>query len=529
MEINKRFLPIILGIGILVLLFSLGTAFISGRSSPAITALTLAGAAGFFLSLIFIFAHMAKRFSAARIRQWGTVFFIVIFLLIALVGINYSAAKVNYRLDLTRGKQHTLSDSTLRFIKNLEQKIQLTVFYVGIPPKYLEDLLNEYKRLNPAFVETEIVDPLAQIGYAAQFGNVISGEERKVIVRSGKEKREVDFKEEPLSEEGLTNAIIKTTRKPKTIYFLAGHGESGLKDTKETGYKNFSGLLEENNSRVFELLLGTKKQIPEDCEVLVIAGAKNPLSEKEEKIIQDYLEGGGEALFLIESMPISAPETPLTESEKLKNPTFNGILKRWGVSLGDDIVVDMENHAGADVGCPATKNYPPHKEIVNGLDYTFFIRPRSVSILADHPESVKTAPLIWTASANSSWAETSKNLVVKYDEKEDKKGPINLAAVVWEPKSENKNSDTKIIVIADADFLNNNFMKEYSNAQLGLNAIGWLSESANFLPIKRKDIEVDTVSLTSRELRIIALVLIAIPLMIVLAGMGVWWKRFSAI
>src|SRR3989338_3544379 len=214
MEINKRFLPIILGIGILVLLFSLGTAFISGRSSPAITALTLAGAAGFFLSLIFIFAHMAKRFSAARIRQWGTVFFIVIFLLIALVGINYSAAKVNYRLDLTRGKQHTLSDSTLRFIKNLEQKIQLTVFYVGIPPKYLEDLLNEYKRLNPAFVETEMVDPLVQIGYAAQFGNVISGEERKVIVRSGKEKREVDFKEEPLSEEGLTNAIIKVIRKP---------------------------------------------------------------------------------------------------------------------------------------------------------------------------------------------------------------------------------------------------------------------------------------------------------------------------
>ena len=527
MEIIKKFLPIILVVSIALLLIGLGTAFISARSSLATTTLALTGAAGLFLSSILMIGQIAKHLSAARIRQFGIVFSIIVLLAIALVGINYSALKFNYRLDLTKGKQHTLSDFTVQLIKNLKQNVKLTVFYVGIPPKYLEDLLAEYKRLNPALIETEIVDPLVQIGYAAQFGNIISGEERKTIIQSGKEKKEIDFKESVLSEEELTNTIIKVTRKPKTVYFLTGHGEFDLTNTTETGYKNFSSLLEENNSKVFELLLGTKGRIPEDCEVLVIAGAKNPLGEKEEKIIQEYLEQGGEALFLIESMPISAPETPLTESDKLKNPSFNGILKRWGIFIGDDIVVDMENHVGADVGCPATKNYPPHKEIVKGLDYTFFIRPRSVSILSDHPESVKIAPLIWTASANNSWAETSKNLIIKYDEKEDKKGPISLAAVVWEPKNDNKKSDSKIIVITDADFLNNSFMKEYSNAQLGLNTIGWLSESENFLPIKKKDIEVENVSLTSRELRIITLILIAIPLLIVITGMAVWWKQFS--
>ena len=141
-------------------------------------------------------------------------------------------------------------------------------------------------------------------------------------------------------------------------------------------------------------------------------------------------------MFLIESTPLGTKENPLTEKDKLKNPSLNGILNPWGLTIGDDVVVDMENYVGADVGCPVTRNYPHHKEIVNGLDYTFYIRPRSISMLPNHRSTIKMAPLVFTASKKNSWAETDKTLQVKYNEKEDILGPVSVAAVVWEPKNQ---------------------------------------------------------------------------------------------
>ena len=192
---------------------------------------------------------------------------------------------------------------------------------------------------------------------------------------------------------------------------------------------------------------------------------------------------------------------------------------------GDDLVGEMESYIGGDVGCPATKNYPPHKEIVRGLDYTFYIRPRSISIMPDYPSTIKLAPLVLTASSKNSWAERNKFLHVKYDEKEDVPGPITIGAVVWEPKNEKKRADTKIIVFTDADFASNSFINQYSNARLILNSVSWLSEVEQLIPIEAKDIKVEQLNLTSRGLRLVVVVLVAMPLAMAYIGCLVWWRQ----
>ena len=179
-----------------------------------------------------------------------------------------------------------------------------------------------------------------------QFGSVISGKERKVIVRAGNERRDINFTYSPLSEERLTNAIVRVTREKRHVYFLTGHGEYALSSEKDQGLSLFAKLLDSNNIISKTLMLGIEENIPEDCDVLIIAGPRNDLTEKEETMIEEYLKKGGDAVFLIEHVIVTTADKPLTDEEKDKNPSLNSILNQWGVNVEDDIVFVLSSHAG---------------------------------------------------------------------------------------------------------------------------------------------------------------------------------------
>ncbi len=469
-------------------------------------------------------------------------------------GINFSAYTFNQRWDLTSAKQHTLTGNTIELIKGLTQGVQLTAFYVGMPPKYLEDLFKEYERLSEGKIKTEIIDPIVQIGYAAKFGNVISGKEKKVIVQSGGERKDMDFTKTPLSEEELTNAILRVTREARKIYFLTGHREYGINDEGDNGLSTLSKLLSANNISSKELMLGIEDEIPKDCDVLIIAGPHDSLTEKEKTTIEEYLERGGDALFLIEQIIVTTPDNPLTEEEKDRNPSLNSILNKWGINIGNDIVVDLSSHAGGDVGSPATRNYMPHKAIIKNLDYTFYVRPRSISVLEDRRKSIKIAPVVFTVSKEKSWAETNRTLQIQFDETVDTPGPVPIAFVILDPKSQtsqresspdsndsvsrpdsgvhlNQNvgkekiSDTRIIVFTDADFLTNVFINQYSNAEMGLNIINWLSEMDYRIFLDQKEITVEHFDLTSKQKRIIIMILFLMPALVGITGIMTWLRQ----
>ncbi len=514
----------ILGIGLLMTGF--GTAYVNGGFVIFSTAFVLSGAILFFVSFLAVSDSLKKSCYGFRYHKRSLrLLRLTLALLILIFILNYATASRNIRFDLTRSQQHTLAVATKNILKNLNLPVEITVFYVGVAPNYIEDLLKEFQKLSPQHISTRIVDPLVEIGFAAQFGSVIKGDEKKAIVRSGKERKDIDFTEESLSEETLINAILKTTRKERKVYFLTGHSEYDIDDKSTIGLSTLKGLLEQNNSLPKELTLGLIPEIPEDCDVLIIAGPKEPLNKADEETVQRYLEQGGKAVFFIESFPIGDKDHPLSKEDKLKNPPLNNILNRWGIIVGEDVVVDMENYIGRDVGCPATKNYPPHKEIVNNLDYTFYIRPRSIRLDHALAPGVNLAPLVKTISEKKSWAETSQTLEVKFNEGEDTPGPVTLAAVIWGPKNEKRKADSKIIVFGDADFITNNFIDQFSNAQLALNAVGWVSELENMMVYGKKTAEVQRLDLTNRQFRTIIVILLIMPLLIGCWGCLVWWQQ----
>jgi len=471
-----------------------------------------------------VFCLFVTKFSISVEKHLRQIF-ILLCSVVLLVEVGYLAQRYNFQWDLTRSKQHTLHERTIHFIKDLKQDIKLTVFYSGLPPKYLEDLLRGYEKFSQGRITAEIVDPIVQIGYAAQFGNVINSGENKVIVQSGKDRRDVDFTEEPLSEEQLTNEVVRITKTKRTVYFLTGHGEYDFQEEGDKGISVFKKLLADNNIESKSLMLGIRDSIPKDCDVLIIAGAQEHLTHKEVGLIKDYLIKGGDALFLVENTVVTTPDNPLNERQKNKNPSLNNILNGWGIQVASDVVVDLASHASGDVGSPATRNYMAHKAIVKNLDYTFYVRPRSISVLRTRRPTIKLAPLVLTASDEQSWGETNRTLQIKFDKGVDRAGPVPIAFVVWEARGEEKPSDTRLMVFTDADFISNAYISHYSNAEMGLNIVNWVSELDYEIFIDKEEINIEQLDLTSSQKRTIALILILMPVLIILSGIGVNWKR----
>jgi ABC-type uncharacterized transport system involved in gliding motility auxiliary subunit len=491
-----------------------------------LTVLTLLAVGGIsLLTYLYVAVKSNRTVAKNNLRRWKIHVFalaLVALCTVFLLGSNYLAFSSSVRWDVTKNKQHTLGANTLAFIENLRQPVSLTAFFVGLPPTYLEDRFREYERASKGLISTEIIDPVEQIAYAAKFGNVVNGNERKVIVQSGNDRKDVDFSQSSLSEEKIANAIANVTRAQKQVCFVSGHQELFIDNEENQGLSKFSQLLASNNISSKELMLGIDKQIPKDCDLLIVAGAKKPLTAEETTTISQYLSRGGDALFLIEHTVVGTPETPLTNAQQDLNPSFNNILNQWGLSVQSDIVVDLSNHVGGDAGSPATKNYGKHKAITDGLDYTFYIRPRSIRLLEQRRPSIKHAPIVSTASAQQSWAETNRNLDVLFDPDEDSPGPVVISYVLFEPRQKTENSDTRIIVFTDADFLSNVYIDQYSNAQMGLNVVNWLLELDYTVFLDKKDIELERLDLSSKQARQLLVILFLTPFLIALTGLLVW-------
>ncbi len=511
---------IIFFFGLLLLGTGLGIAFYEGVFSSRVRLVLLLGLICFCYGPIRVL--MFQRHLALS-RRGRSMLIVLAASICVYAVINALAHRYPQRWDATRYQQHTLLPESVERIQELNTNVKLTAFVVGLPPKYLEDMFKEYERLSQGKIVTEIVDPLVQISYAAQFGSVIKGNERKLFVQAGAERKEIDFTDVPLSQEAIGNALMQVTRTARTACFLTGHGEAKLYGSEPEALGTFSKHLLANNIMGKELLLGMAETVPDSCDVLIIAGPKNHLTVKEERMIIDYLDRGGDALFLIENVIVTTEDNPLTEIQEKLYPSLNNILKWWGIKVEDNVVVDLASHASGDVGSPATRNYLPHRAIVRDLDYTFFIRPRSIKMLKGRRKDVNVAPLIMTASSEQSWGETNRYLKIKFDPEEDRAGPVPIAFAMMEAHEDG--SISRLIAITDSDFLTNAYITAYSNAQLGINAVNWLTESDYKPFLDQKEVNVEKLDLTSQQKRMVLFYLLLGPGLIISIGMWIWMKR----
>src|SRR6266700_5736423 len=93
------------------------------------------------------------------------------FLLLILIGINYLASFIHYRLDLTQEKRFTLSKPTRNLLRTLNDKVSVTVFLDGSMPagfkklrNSIQELLQEFKEIGKSDIQFRFIKPGSDSG-----------------------------------------------------------------------------------------------------------------------------------------------------------------------------------------------------------------------------------------------------------------------------------------------------------------------------------------------------------------------------
>jgi ABC-type uncharacterized transport system involved in gliding motility auxiliary subunit len=333
-----------------------------------------------------------------------------------------------------------------------------------------------------------------------------------------------------VSEVALTQAIVKLTRQEqKKVYFLDGHNErviDGDKAAEGDGMKDAAEALRNENYQVETLLLAAKGDVPADANVVIAGGPTRPLHESEHAALERYLERGGALLVLLDP----------------RAGTDLGVdLARWGVEVGDDVIVDRVQGMFGRPTTPFAAEYGDH-EITRELgDATLFHVARSVL----PAESAKGAiePIVRTGE--QSWAERDMDRLLtkgeaEYNAETDVKGPVSVAVAGTlelgappPPPAEGEEpaapKAARLVVLGDSDFASNQLIREFRNRDLFVNSVNWLLGDVEAISVRPGQARASRLQLSSEQfLEIRYLALFVMPELIALFGVIAWWQRRRA-
>jgi hypothetical protein len=467
-----------------------------------------------------------------------------------VVMVNYLAARHSQRTFLSTRSGLRLAPQTLGLLRTLTNQINITVFYDPSEPYYstVVGLLREYGLANPR-IQIRVVDYLRDNAAAQQVfatyplaggtnknliifdchgawitvpGNALM--QTRIEVAEGKE---LQLERKPVAfygEKLFTAALLAITSPKLKACAVVGHGEHDLGSTHEQqGYSKFAMLLAQYRIQAAPLPLDGTNAVPEDCNLLIVAGPVKPIPDAELEKIEQYLNQGGRLFALFKNLGTNSFGTP-------QQCGLERVLAKWGVEISTNAVTDL-NHTtlegrlrGYDLttvdftGHAAVK--PLREAAIKNGAALHLIRPRAVERraealkTADAPtvaEVVRSAP---TATLDGHARAWSLGVAVE-------KGAV--------PGVVTQRGNTRMIVVGDSWFLGNQMIESASNRDFAACAANWLLDRSQLL-VGLGPRRVDEFRLTlsrAQVQRLQWLLLGGLPGAVLAVGGLIWLRRRS--
>lgn len=475
---------------------------------------------------------MANR--QAKYTAYAGVYLLIV--IAALAAINFLANRYNKSADLTANKRYSLSDQTEKVVKGLKQDVTVTYFDETTGFSKAKDLLDRYSNLSPK-LKVDYVDPNKKPQLAKAAGVKTYG---TTFVNVGDKREEV----KGISEEELTGALVRVLKGgERNVCFVQGSGEHSLEDTRGAGYSQLKESLEKSNYKVRPIsLLGAdrsaeaktpekvaigetatpapagKVEIPKDCTVTIVAGPRFDYTQPAVDALKASVEAGGRVMFLID------PPLKLGREEISDNTALSAQLANWGVTLKKDLVIDLSGIGqifGLSEAVPLVTSYESHP-IVREMKETAVAIPLVRSLDVKNGDKT-TVEKLFSTSKNSFATTNLSAAEIRPDPNKDAKGPLAVAAA---GTYQSGTGQGRFIVVGSSGWPANNILKFNGNRDLVLNMMNWLSSDEDLISIRPKDPEDRRITLTSAQMRLVrAVSQFIIPLIVIVAGVMVWWKR----
>lgn len=457
---------------------------------------------------------MSAKFLKARQTKYAAYAAIYIVAILAIVTTaNVLADRYNKSFDTTANKRYSLSDQSVKIVKELKQDAYITYFDQPRGFTHAKDQLDLYANLSPK-VHVKYVDADKDVVLTRTAGVKRYG---TAIVQVGEKKEEA----KSVTEEGITGAFIRDLKPTtRTVCFVTGSGEHQIDDTTREGYSQLKELLGKDEYTTKSISLLQKAEVPGDCTMLVVGGPSGDYQQPQVDAIKKFVEDGGRALVMID------PPLKMGREEIADNDALTALLQSWGVTADKDLILDL-NPVGQLMGLgpqvALVTNYQTHA-IVREMKRTATGFPLSRSLQVKNGDKTTVEKLF--DSSESSLATSKLNSPrVDPNDPQNKKGPMTLAAA-GTFNTGKQNSQGRFVVVGSSGWAANSFIRFNGNRDLALNAMNWLSSDEDLISIRPKEQDDRRITMTRAQMNWVRITSqFVLPLAVIFAGVSVWWRR----
>jgi len=457
---------------------------------------------------------MASQWLKARQTKYVAYLITYVLVVIAVITVaNVLADRYNKSYDSTSNKRYSLSDQTAKIVKGLKQDATIRYFNHSTRFDQGKDLLDEYANLSPK-VHVKYLDADKN---PEDLALGVKNYENTAVVAIGNSKEEAAS----MTEEGITGAFIRLLKSStRTVCFVQGSGEHQIDDSDKEGFSKFKGELAKDNYQTKSIDLLQKAEVPAECTTLVLGGPTHDYLQPQVDAIKTYVENGGRAFFMVD------PPLKMGRLEIADNGPLTDLLAGWGVTPAKDLILDMSSIGqlmglGPQVALVTSYSSQP---IVSGLkgNATGFPISRSLDIKSTDKTTVEK---LFDSSTSSLATSDLSSPAVNIRDPKNKSGPLTLAAA-GTYNTGKENSQGRFVVVGCSGWASNRFIDFNGNGDLAMNAVNWLSSDEDMISIRPKPEENRNITMTRSQFNVVlATSQFVLPLIVVVAGIAVWWKR----
>ena len=444
-------------------------------------------------------------------------------------------------IDVSSTKIYDISDTSKDLLKGLDDKIDMKVLAVkDETDDRITTFISKYAALSDK-IKVEWIDPVLHPSALKEYNT--SQNTIYVSCEATGKSTTISFDKILVSDsssyyysgsssytsfdgEGQLSSAVNyvTSDVQKKIYTVTGHGEDSLSTT-------ITDLMTKNNYTTEELNLLMTDSIPDDCDLLLMDGPTNDLSDDEVSLLSGYLGEGGKVMCLL-------GDTGLASLPKLA-----GLLKDYGIEGADGYIADPQR---------CYQNQPYYIFPVMNLSGDMADGISSQMVLLMNSRGLTTTDPARDTITTSAFMTTSEQAYAVTEE-DQKQGTYDLGVVATETISSDSDSsddtssdsdsstdtssddsteskESRLTVISAGSLIDQQITDAFSqleNTQVFMNAV-----TANFEGVTNLSIEAKSLTTEYNTVQhaggFSILVVFGIPAVILIGGFVVWFRRRKA-
>ncbi len=427
---------------------------------------------------------------------------ITLILFAFLIVLAFLSDHYNIEADVSANSNNTLSITSQKLLTRLDNPISITVY---ISPNLqisnvIKQLVHRYQ-VYKTDINLTFVDPEKDLEKVREL-NI--GTQGLIVIEYQGRHEKISF----LNESNLTNALLQLASSQKRwVSFLSGHGERSPLGKANFDFGQFNSELKRRNIKPQLLNLAQTNAIPDNSALLVLSSPKVAWLAGEIKLIQNYIQQGGNLLLLTDP----------------NDKYLSDIQKTLGIHQLIGSIVDTSSslYGIDDPSFVLVGEYPVHP-LTQGLQ-NMSLYPKASALTVTKDSDFNAVSILKTIAA--SWTETGEiKGAVRFDKNtQERQGPLNIGFALTRQRA---NKQQRIVVIGDGDFLSNTFLGNVGNLDVGLRVFNWLIHEDKFIDIPAKIATDKSLHLSYIEMMLIGFgFLIVLPLLLFITGFIIWRKR----